>query len=50
MICVVCRCVLVLTVCMGGSGGYSECGWVCNGCVYFVGWLEWINININLIA
>ena len=33
-------CVFVLTVCMGRFGGYSECVWVCNGCVGFV-WLEW---------
>ena len=31
----------MLTVRMGGSGGYSGYGWVCNGCIYFVGWLEW---------
>ena len=31
----------MLTVCMGRSGSYSGCGWVCDGCIYFVGWLEW---------
>ena len=35
--CVVCKCVLVLTVCMGRFGGYNECGWVCHGCVGFIG-------------
>ena len=32
----VCGCVLVLTACMGGSGGYSGCGWVCDWCVIVV--------------
>ena len=41
VICVVCKCVFVLTVCMGSFGNYSGCDWVCNGCVGFVSWLEW---------
>ena len=40
MISMVCRCVLVLTVCMGRSGRYSGCGWMCDGFIDFVGWLE----------
>ena len=40
MICVMCTCVLVLTVCIGGSGSYRGCGWVCDGFTDFVGWLE----------
>ena len=37
VICVVRKCVFVLTVCMGRFRGYSGCGWVCNGCVGFIG-------------
>ena len=36
-----CLSVFVLMVCMGRFGTYSGCGWVCNGCVGFISWLEW---------
>ena len=41
VICMVRKCVLVLTVCMGRFGSYSACGWVCNGGGDFTSWLEW---------
>ena len=41
VICMVSKCVFVLMVCMGRFGSYSGCGWVCNGCVGFISWLEW---------
>ena len=40
VICMVFRCVFALTVFMGRFGRYSGCGWVCNGCVGFMGRLE----------
>ena len=31
----------ILMVCMGGFGSYGGCGWICNGCMDSVCWLEW---------
>ena len=41
VICLVCKCAFVLTMRTVRFGGYNGCGWVSNGCVGFIGWLQW---------